>query len=92
METSLAIDTLPDDEDGPSIGHARLLGVWGVAAFLGGAIGPMLSGPLLYVFGSDGADEGQDYTIHGYSIVLSLATFYFLLSAVSLRWVEKANV
>jgi len=68
METSLAVDTLPEDyQDGPSGGHAQLLGskfsrdgvtlssvnvrisnsvdcnaVWGVAAFLGSALGPMI--------------------------------------------------
>jgi hypothetical protein len=67
METSLAVDTLPEDyDDGPCGGHAQLLGsksyqhdppfllvhfsnnsqmsmlVWGVAAFLGSALGPMI--------------------------------------------------
>lgn len=68
METSLAVDTLPEHyEDGPNGGHAQLLGskflrmqvsryilapkhspivsvilVWGVAAFLGSALGPMI--------------------------------------------------
>jgi MFS family permease len=73
MDTSLAVDTLPrdnddddddDDEDmngddddddesddSPS-GSAQLLGIWGVAAFLGSALGPMIGGPLLYIFGS----------------------------------------
>jgi hypothetical protein len=94
METSLAIDTLPNDEyeDGPSGGHAQLLGVWGVAAFLGSALGPMIGGPLLYVLGSSDAANGQDYSIHGYAVVLSLSTVYFLLSAVSLRWVQKRDV
>lgn len=93
METSLAVDTLPKDyNDGPSGGNAQLLGIWGVAAFLGSALGPMIGGPLLYVFGQDYTDDGQDYTIHGYTILLSLSTVYFLLSATSLRWVKKENV
>jgi MFS family permease len=70
MDTSLAVDTLPRDnddadeddmngdnhddvesDDEPS-GSAQLLGIWGVAAFLGSALGPMIGGPLLYIFGS----------------------------------------
>eukprot|EP00537_Pseudo-nitzschia_pungens_P004996 CAMPEP_0172363628 /NCGR_PEP_ID=MMETSP1060-20121228/6925_1 /TAXON_ID=37318 /ORGANISM="Pseudo-nitzschia pungens, Strain cf. cingulata" /LENGTH=594 /DNA_ID=CAMNT_0013086399 /DNA_START=40 /DNA_END=1824 /DNA_ORIENTATION=+ len=93
METSLAIDTLPTDyHDGSSGGNAQLLGIWGVAAFLGSAIGPMIGGPLLYLFGSSGVAENQDYTIGGYTFLLSLSAAYFLLSAISLRWVRKQNV
>lgn len=94
METSLAVDTMPNDyEDGPSGGNAQLLGVWGVAAFLGSALGPMMGGPLLYFVGSYGPiQENQDYSIYGYAAVLSLSTVYFLFSAVSLRWVLKAGV
>jgi len=93
METSLAIDTLPKNyDDGPCGGNAQLLGIWGVAAFLGSAIGPMIGGPLLYIFGTSGTVDGQDYSIGGYSIILSLSTVYFIMSAISLRWVKKSNV
>ncbi|KAG7351263.1 major facilitator superfamily transporter [Nitzschia inconspicua] len=94
METSLAIDTLPEEyDDGPSGGHAQLLGVWGVAAFLGSALGPMVGGPLLYLVGSYGPlQENQDYSIYGYAVVLSLSTAYFLMSAISLKWVRKLGV
>ena len=93
METSLAIDTLPKGyDDGPSGGNAQLLGIWGVAAFLGSAIGPMIGGPLLYLFGSSGTVDGQDYTIHGYTIILSLSAAYYLLSAICLIWLKKAGV
>ena len=92
METSLAIDTLPKDYDDVSGGNAQLLGIWGVAAFLGSAIGPLIGGPLLYLFGSSGLVDDQDYTIRGYTIILSLSTAYFILSAISLTWVKKKNV
>ena len=93
METSLAIDMLPSGyDDGPSGGNAQLLGIWGVAAFLGSAIGPMVGGPLLYLFGSSGTEDGQDYTIQGYTIILSLSTAYFILSAISLKWIKKIDV
>ena len=90
METSLAVDTLPKDYNvGPSGGNAQLLGIWGVAAFLGSALGPMIGGPLLYFFGQDHTNDGQDYTIRGYTILLSLSTLYFLLSAICLRSVKN---
>ena len=93
METSLAVDTLPENyDDGPSGGHAQLLGIWGVAAFLGSAIGPMIGGPLLYFVGSPRAKDGKDYSIHGYAVVLGLSTLYFLFSAISLRWIKKKDV
>ena len=93
METSLAVDTLPENyDDGPSGGHAQLLGIWGVAAFLGSALGPMIGGPLLYFVGNPRAKDGQDYSIHGYAVVLGLSTLYFLFSAISLRWIKKKDV
>jgi MFS family permease len=71
-----------------------LLTVWGIAAFLGSAIGPMVGGPLLYFFGSqDGiVDEDQGYTIRGYAVILSLSCFYFFMSALTLRWVRNKDV
>ncbi|KAL7579170.1 hypothetical protein ACA910_011343 [Epithemia clementina (nom. ined.)] len=55
MDTSLAVDTLPKGKHLED--SAQLLGVWGVAAFLGSALGPMIGGPLLYRFGKQVADE-----------------------------------
>lgn len=95
METSLAVDTLPEDyDDGPSGGHAQLLGIWGVAAFLGSALGPMIGGPLLYIFGqpTSNSHDNQTYSSQGYTVILGLSTFYFFLAAVSLRWVKKRDV
>jgi len=58
METSMAVDTLPIDlVDDDDVGNAQLLGVWGVAAFLGSALGPMIGGPLLYIFGSSSSSS-----------------------------------
>lgn len=92
METSLAIDTLPKKmNDGPSGGNAQLLGIWGIASFLGSALGPMIGGPLLYLFGNSEIDSEQDYSIEGYALILSLSALYFLLSAVALQWVRVAD-
>ena len=93
IETSLAIDTLPKNyNDGPSGGNAQLLGIWGIAAFVGLAVGPMVGGVVLYVFGSSETVDGQDYTIQGYAIILSLSAIYFTLSAICLTWLKKAGV
>lgn len=80
MDTSLAVDTLPKDDGG----SAQLLGIWGVAAFLGSALGPMIGGPLLYVFGRDESAPSEEYTIEGYGVVLALSTLYFFASATAL--------
>ena len=90
METSLAVDTLPGGH-GEDSSNAQLLGIWGVAAFLGSAMGPMIGGPLLYLVGSTGNDEdsgAEEYSIAGYTVVLGLSTFYFVLSAFALCYVR----
>jgi MFS family permease len=70
-----------------------LLQVWGIAAFLGSALGPMVGGPLLYFFGKDGiVDEDQGYTIRGYAVILGLSSVYFFMSAATLRWVRNKDV
>lgn len=100
MDTSLAVDTLPqekEDDGDEDEGSAQLLGIWGVAAFLGSALGPMIGGPLLYYFGgqgslphemSSGEREGEEYTITGYAVVLCLSTIYFFCSAYSLTFIR----
>ena len=61
MDTSLAVDTLPKDFDDEN-GSAQLLGIWGVAAFLGSALGPMIGGPVLYYVGNQ-ANNATDVLI-----------------------------
>jgi hypothetical protein len=98
MDTSLAVDTLPsgpqEEDDESSSGSAQLLGVWGVAGFVGSALGPLLGGPLLYVFGSPtiAADGEVEYSIQGYGVVLSMAALYFMMSALILRLIKNENV
>jgi Major Facilitator Superfamily len=100
-ETSLAVDTLPHELDGDH-GSAQLLGIWGVAAFLGSALGPMIGGPLLYLFGQSdeyavgtqldgGTESAAAYTITGYAVVLSLSAMYFFCSAITLRYLNVAH-
>lgn len=63
--------------------------VWGVAAFLGSALGPMIGGPLLYLFGHR---QEKGYSIEGYTVLFGLSSTYFLISAVSIRWVKNPSV
>ena len=74
---------------------AQLLGVWGVAGFFGSALGPMIGGPLLYVFGDQGKiedDGSEEYSLRGYTVVLSLSAFYFLCSALVLRHIGTSSI
>jgi MFS family permease len=73
-------------------GSAQLLGVWGVAAFLGSAFGPMIGGPLLYIVGhQEGPDEVEEYTLAGYAVVLSLSALYLACSAFTLTFINHTG-
>jgi MFS family permease len=95
METSLAVDTLPENDGTES---AQLLGIWGVAAFLGSALGPMLGGPLLSFFsdhaassvvvGGDDNDVPEEYSRAGYALVYALSAVYFSCSAFALCYIR----
>lgn len=79
-------------------GAAQLLGIWGVAGFVGSALGPLVGGPLLYYFGSSRASTSIDvnadddgtggYSWEGYAVVLTLSACYFVCSAATLRWIR----
>jgi MFS family permease len=93
MDTSLAVDTLPNEFEGDG-GSAQLLGVWGVAAFLGATLGPMIGGPILYLVGAKVPDPSlpipsrEEYSLTGYAVLLALSSTYFLLSALTLRFLQ----
>ena len=100
--TSKEGDVAGDDDDDDD--SAQLLGIWGVAAFLGSALGPMIGGPLLYYIGrqpaqdplpadsdDDQEEDMEEYSLAGYAVVLSLSSFYFLCSAWALRYVNKSE-
>ncbi len=106
MDTSLAIDTLSsvdnDDDDDERIvehlptsetktGSAQLLGVWGVAGFLGTTLGPLVFGPVLFIFGHIPKSEHSfaHYKLNGYIFLYSISAIYFILSAYSLTFVRK---
>lgn len=70
-------------------GAAQLLGIWGVAGFVGSALGPLVGGPLLFYFGkSEQEDEDGGYSWGGYAVVLTLSAAYFACSAATLAWIR----
>jgi hypothetical protein len=99
MDTSLAVDTLPKENGLDGSETAQLLGVWGVAGFVGSALGPLLGGPLLYLVGhqnesssSNGSETGlEEYSLKGYAVIICLSAFYFCLSAFVLRYVSNGR-
>ena len=107
MDTSLAVDTLStindDDNDDGIVGHpqnsdmtgnAQLLGVWGVAGFLGTTLGPLVFGPVLFIFGHIPKSEHSfaHYKLNGYILLYSISAIYFVISAYSLTFVRKRGV
>ena len=83
-------------------GAAQLLGIWGVAGFVGSALGPLVGGPLLFYFGrvqqtfapvteggeKDDDDGDEGYSWQGYAVVLTLSAAYFACSAATLAWIR----
>ena len=91
VDYALAVDTLPTKETA-----AKDLGLWGIAAFIGSAVGPMLHGPLLHAVGSLHATRAQSgevvhYGREGYLAILSsgsalvLSTIFLLPKVVGVR-------
>ena len=65
---------------------AQNLGVWGVSAFLGSTIGPLIAGPLLTHFGSTPSTE--EYSTPGYVAVMLLGAVYVTCAGLMLRTVQ----
>merc|ERR1719197_1482425 len=71
VDYALACDVLP------SLEHAaQSLGVWGVSAFLGSTLGPLIAGPLLTHFGS--TPNTDRYSTPGYVAVMLLGAVYVI--------------
>lgn len=63
------------------------LAIWGVAAFLGATIGPLICGPALYLIGEQ-SSPSLGYSRAGYAAVLAIGSFFVLLAAVLVRAVK----
>jgi MFS family permease len=78
VEFAIGCDTLPDKND-----HAaQALGVWGIAGFLGSTLGPVISGPLLFLVGH--TDEPDTYSHQGYVALLAVGALLVLSSSLAL--------
>ena len=76
----------------PSLEHAaQSLGVWGVSAFLGSTIGPLIAGPLLTHFGSGPASNSERYATPGYVAVMLLGAVYVMCAGLMLRTVREGT-
>lgn len=80
MDAALALDTLPSGDEA-----ARFMGVWGIGCFLGGALGPVLGGPILTMCGS----SNGAYHFGGYAVLFGMAASCFLASGAILYYVGK---
>merc|ERR550534_390966 len=83
MDYSIALDTLPDPKQA-----ARYMGIWGVAAFVGSSLGPMIGGPLLW---SNRTDIDGQYSRFGYTVIWCLGAFYMVLSAFVLTFLKAVK-
>jgi len=78
VDYALACDVLPSFETA-----AQGLGVWGVSAFLGSTIGPLIAGPLLAYFGW--TPNPERYASAGYLAVNAVGAMYVSMAAFFLR-------
>lgn len=69
VDYALACDTLPNAE-----AAAQGLGVWGVSAFLGTTLGPLIAAPLLAYFGWTSSPDR--YSAIGYTAVNLVGAVY----------------
>ena len=85
VDLALAVDTLPDHAQ-----SAQYMGIWGVGAFIGITVGPLIGGPLLFGFGklgmgsvSKGPEDfdkdfgNEDYYPNSNSIYGYLALYFY---------------
>lgn len=82
VDYALACDVLPSKSNA-----AKELGVWGISAFLGTMLGPLIVGPMLHFIGHMPGPEDK-YSINGYMAVMLTGTVYVILGAFFLRNVK----
>ncbi|KNC83305.1 hypothetical protein SARC_04430 [Sphaeroforma arctica JP610] len=89
VDYALACDTLPSKESA-----ARYLGVWGVGAFIGTLLGPMLIGPALLFFGDNGRVDEHGvpmYDIGGYIAILIIGSTCMIAGAAVIVPIRSAR-
>eukprot|EP01134_Creolimax_fragrantissima_P003865 CFRG3865T1 len=89
VDYALACDTLPSKES-----SGRFLGIWGVGAFIGTLLGPMLVGPALLLFGDNGRIDDQGivmYDMPGYTAILLIGSACMVAGAVVVVPIRSAK-
>lgn len=81
---ALALATLPNKEN-----TTQALGIWGVAAFIGSAVGPLIWGAVIEACGRDPITNG--YLFRGYVAMLLGGVTATVLAAGVIALVRKAN-
>ncbi|CEM01475.1 unnamed protein product [Vitrella brassicaformis CCMP3155] len=89
VDLALALDCLPDRRTA-----AKDLGIWGVSAFVGSAIGPLIEGLALQLIGRHGIviyhmDQPKSYEYAGYVAVLGLSSVSISVSAFIISFVRS---
>mmetsp|Transcript_19112 Transcript_19112/g.38642 ORF Transcript_19112/g.38642 Transcript_19112/m.38642 type:complete len:449 (+) Transcript_19112:39-1385(+) len=84
VEYALACDTLPNKKQ-----TARDLGLWGVAAFLGGTFGPLIMGPVLHIAGYQ--EDSSEYSKTGYIALFCCGTAFILTSGSMVKLVRGSS-
>lgn len=85
MDWALVNDVLPCKEN-----NAKDLAVWGLSLSVPATVAPFVAGPLLDSF----QEVGKKLEMNGlgYAVIYSIAAFFFLLSALLIRYVKKTSV
>ncbi|CAD7928373.1 unnamed protein product [Amoebophrya sp. A120] len=86
VDLALALDCLPDPET-----SAQSLGIWGVSAFLGLAIGPLLWGSALELSGGETIGDVRVYPYTGYAYMLLGGCVFCFLSGAVVRKIKKST-
>ena len=79
VDYALGCEAIPDKDEQA----AQALGVWGVGAFIGTTVGPLLDGPVLFILGSI-PDKTDQYSHRGYAALLFIGAIFVLSSSVAL--------
>mmetsp|Transcript_28551 Transcript_28551/g.39762 ORF Transcript_28551/g.39762 Transcript_28551/m.39762 type:complete len:188 (+) Transcript_28551:1222-1785(+) len=84
VEYALACDTLPSKG-----ATARDLGLWGVAAFLGGSFGPLIMGPVLHIVGYQ--PDSTAYSKEGYIALFCIGIGFIVASGFLVKAVRGST-
>ncbi|CAD7925704.1 unnamed protein product [Amoebophrya sp. A25] len=87
VDLALALDCLPNAE-----AAAQSLGIWGVSAFLGLAVGPLLWGGALEMSGGKTLDDGvRVYPYTGYAYMLLGGCIFCYMSGYVVSFIKKST-